>query len=132
MTPIALPITSLTALFSGLLILALTLRVVQLRRRGGVVLGDNDDRMLVKAIRGHANAVEQLPIALILMGLAELQGGPLGLLVLGALILVMGRALHGLYFAVHGTNWRFRVVGMWMTLLAQVVLIAALAITLIG
>jgi hypothetical protein len=56
-----LPIASITALFAGLLILLLTLKVVQLRRRDGVVLGDNDNRRLAKAIRGHANAVEQVP-----------------------------------------------------------------------
>jgi uncharacterized membrane protein YecN with MAPEG domain len=53
-------VTSITAIFAGLLVLLLTIRVVQLRRREGVVLGDGDNRALAKAIRGHANAVEQL------------------------------------------------------------------------
>ncbi|WP_400086590.1 MAPEG family protein [Yoonia sp. R78084] len=127
-----LPITSVTAILAGLLILLLTIKVIQLRRRGGVVLGDNDDRILAKAIRGHANAVEQLPIALILMGLAEAQGASQALLVLAAMALVVGRALHGIYFAVHGTHWRFRFIGMWLTLAAQIGLILILALTLLG
>lgn len=131
MTSSIVPITSLTAIFAGLLILALTVRVVQFRRRGGVVLGDNDNRVLAKAIRGQANAVEQLPIALIMMGLAELQGA--STLVLGfiALILVIGRSLHATYFAIHGTTWRLRFWGMWLTLLAQAALVLTLIFTFI-
>lgn len=129
---ISLPVTSSTALFAGIMILLLTVKVIQLRRRGGVVLGDNDDRTLAKAIRGHANAVEQLPIALILMGLAEAQGASQALLIAAACMLVLGRAMHGIYFAIHGTHWRFRFFGMWLTLAAQIGLILILALTLLG
>ncbi|MEM8536675.1 MAG: MAPEG family protein [Pseudomonadota bacterium] len=125
-----LPITSLTAVYAAVLIIALTIKVVQLRRRGGVVLGDNDDRVLTKAIRGHANATEQLPISLILMGLAELQGGPVALLLIGALTLVTGRTMHAIYFAIHGTSWRLRFFGMWLTLTGQVALLLALLIAI--
>ncbi|MGJ8621580.1 MAG: MAPEG family protein [Yoonia sp.] len=128
---IALPITSFTALFAGVLILLLTLRVIQLRRRNGVVLGDNGDRALAKAIRGHANAVEQLPIALILMGLAELQGAPAGPLMPCAMALVVGRCLHGAYFAFHGAHWRLRFFGMWLTIIAQAGLLVSVAISLL-
>lgn len=126
-----LPITSLTATFAGLLILALTIRVVILRRRAGVVLGDNGDRALAKAIRGHANAIEQLPIALILLGLAEIQGGATPLLWLAMATLVIGRSLHAAYFALHGTHWRLRFFGMWLTVIAQILLIAAVIATLL-
>lgn len=129
---ISLPISSIAALCGGILILLLTIKVVQLSRRGGVVLGDNNDRIMEKAIRGHANAVEQLPIALILMGLAELQGGNTVLLTVCAIILITGRVLHGAYFAFHGLHWRFRVFGMMLTLIAQIGLIAELAIALIA
>jgi len=127
-----LPITSLTAIYAALLIIALTIKVVQLRRRGGVVLGDNDDRVLTKAIRGHANATEQLPISLILMGLAELQGGPIALILLGAFLLIAGRTMHAVYFAIHGTHWRLRVLGMWFTFFAQGALILALLVALVS
>ena len=107
------------------------MKVIQIRRRDGVVLGDNDDRTLTKAIRGHANAVEQLPIALILMGLAEAQGGSTVLLALCAVALIIGRTSHGIYFARTGTHWRLRMIGMGLTMLAQIGLISALAITLL-
>jgi uncharacterized membrane protein YecN with MAPEG domain len=61
MPDIALPVTSLTAIFAGALLLLLTVQVVRLRRRGGVVLGDNNDRALAKAIRGHGNAAGRRP-----------------------------------------------------------------------
>lgn len=125
----ALPVTSLTAIFAGLLILLLTIRVVQLRIRNGVVLGDNDNRALAKAIRGHANAVEQLPIALILMGLSEAQVGNATALWICAGILIIGRIMHGTYFAIHGTPWMLRRIGMSLTLIAQIGLIATLALT---
>jgi len=128
---ISLPITSFTALFAGVLILSLTMKVVQLRRRGGVVLGDINDRALAKAIRGHANAVEQLPIALILMGLAEVQAGSTALLIPAAISLVVGRSLHATYFAIHGTHWRLRFYGMWLTVAAQGGLLVILALTVL-
>ena len=124
--PIALPITSLTALYAAVLFLVLTFNVIRLRRKGGVVMGDNDDRVLAKAIRAHGNATEQLPIALIVMALAELQGAPAALLIGAALVLVAGRSLHALYFARHGTHWKARVWGMWLTVTAQLLLIIAL------
>ena len=128
---ISVPITSVTALLGGIIILLLTIKVIQLRRQGGVVLGDNDDRALTKAIRGHANAVAQLPIALIIMGLAELQGGNSGLLGLGAAALIIGRLLHGIYFAHDGTHWRLRFFGMMLTLTAQILLLIALLLVVI-
>jgi len=127
----SLPITSITALFAGVLILLLTLKVVQLRRRDGVVLGDNDNRTLAKAIRGHANAVEQLPIALILMGLSEAQGAALPLLVGAAVLLIVGRVMHAVYFAIHGTHWRLRAYGMLLTMIAQGALLVILFLALV-
>ena len=125
----SLPITSLTALAAALIILILTARVIVLRRRDGVVLGDNGDKVLTKAIRGQANAAEQLPIALILLALAELQGAAPVLLIPLALTLITGRVMHAVYFAVDGTNWRLRFWGMLLTLLAQGGLILALLLT---
>ena len=126
-----LPITSTTAVFAGVLILLLTIKVIRLRRGGGVVLGDNDDRVLAKAIRGHGNAVEQLPIALIIMGLAEAQSGSTPLLVLSALLLVTGRVMHAVYFAIHGTHWRLRMYGMLLTMIAQGLLVLTLLLTVL-
>ncbi|MDP5361212.1 MAG: MAPEG family protein [Paracoccaceae bacterium] len=128
---IDLPVTSLAAIANGLLLLLLTYRVILFRRRGGVVMGDNDDRALAKAIRGQANAAEQIPIALILMGLAEMQGGNALALTVLALLLTLGRLMHGVYFAIHGTPWRLRFYGMLATLAAQAGLLLVLLVTVL-
>lgn len=126
---LSLPLTSLAALACGLLLLALTIRVVILRRRGGVVLGDGDDRALAKAIRGQANAAEQMPMALILAGLIELQAGPSIMLGVTLALFLVGRLLHGAYFAFHGLTWRLRFFGMWATVIGQALLLVLLALT---
>lgn len=128
---ISLPITSISALFSGAIILLLTLRVSRIRRQEGIGIGDRNHRPLTKAIRGHANATEQLPIALILMALAELQGAATLPLAICAVLLIMGRTLHGAYFAYDGLHWQLRLVGMTLTLVAQAALFATLLLALI-
>lgn len=126
MTDISLPITSIVALLNGGILLALTINVIVLRRRDGVVLGDNDDRVLTKAIRGQANAAEQIPLALLIFALAELQGANAVILMALACVFTLGRAMHALYFAWHGLTWRFRFYGMFLTLLAQFCLLLVL------
>jgi uncharacterized membrane protein YecN with MAPEG domain len=123
LTELSLPITSLAAVINGIILLVLTYRVILLRRRDGVVLGDNGDRVLTKAIRGQANAAEQIPIAIVILALAELQGGHSAVLITLAFALTIGRASHAIYFGVHGTHWRLRVYGMLLTLIAQTGLI---------
>ena len=64
----------ITGLYAGLytlLLLGLGLNVVRMRRRHKVGLLDNGNIALRKAIRIHGNAVENLPMVLILMGVAE-------------------------------------------------------------
>lgn len=119
MTTVLLPITSYTAMVCATLLLVATMRVVRLRRRDGVVLGDNGDRILTKAIRGQANASEQIPLGLIMIGLIEFQCGSIGVLWFFAAIFAIGRILHAVYFGIHGTPWQLRFYGMIMTMLAQ-------------
>ena len=125
-----LPVTALTALALATLLLALTIHVIAGRRAGGIVHGDAGDAAFAKRIRGHANAAEQVPIALIVLGLAEYRAAPLWLLVPLAVLLVAGRLAHAAYFARPGLTFRLRVFGMLATLVAQAGLILALAVTL--
>ena len=129
---IDLTLTSLAAALNAAIFAALTIKVIRMRRRDGVVLGDNGDRALTKAIRGQANAAEQMPIALILSLLVEAQGGPTGPLASALACFTLGRAMHALYFGRHGFHWRFRFYGMFLTLAGQVTLVALLLWTLFG
>ncbi len=126
-----LAITSLAAVANGAVLLWLTATVIAHRRRDGVVLGDNGDRVLAKKIRGQANAAEQMPIALILMALIEVQGGGGWILGMLAALFTIGRVLHGCYFALPGLGWRLQFWGMVATLAAQAGLLIALGVTVL-
>ena len=87
----------ITALYAGLLaIIAVVLgfRVGRLRLRTGISLYDGGDKALAVAVRQHANFIENVPLALLLMMLAELNVTRAPLLHgLGA-TLVVARILH--------------------------------------
>ena len=65
------PITAVYAGLSGLLLLILAVRVVQVRKRSKIGIGDGSNHELVRSIRVHGNAVEYLPMLLILLALCE-------------------------------------------------------------
>jgi uncharacterized membrane protein YecN with MAPEG domain len=105
--------------------------VVFERRSKRIVHGDNADKVTQKRIRAHANASEQIPISLILIGANEyLMGGAILIWVMAAM-LIIGRVLHAYYFAVNGSHHNLRVVGMSLTLLSQIIAVIALFAQLI-
>ena len=81
------PLTGLYAALCALIVLALALRVIVLRWSTKTGIGDGGARRLAKAIRVHGNAIEYVPLALILMLIVELGGGS------GAFINACGIAL---------------------------------------
>lgn len=86
-----------TAFYAGILGLfyvALSFRVILLRRKFQVGIGHGKERELHRAIRVHGNFSEYVPIALFLLLLLELNGGQMWILhVLGSM-LFLGRILH--------------------------------------
>jgi uncharacterized protein len=66
--------TALCAAILGLLGAALTLNVIVNRVRTKVDIGDGGIARLTQAIRAQGNFVEQAPLALIVIGLAEAAG----------------------------------------------------------
>ncbi len=61
-----IPVTGFAAAVCGLLLLFLAMRVSQLRLRHQVALGDGGIAELARAIRAHANTMEQVPIFLLM------------------------------------------------------------------
>ena len=122
-------ITAFYAGAMGFLYLALSLRVVQLRRRG-IPFGDGGDPGMLRVIRGHANFGEYLPLILVMMLVLEL--GRTSLYVLHALgiVLVAGRVLHGYAFSVSVRSRRGRLWGATLTF--AVLLVAAVLCLLQG
>ena len=77
-----------------LLLLALAMRVVGHRRSQQIGLGDGGDRTLERKVRVHANFVENVPIALLMLGLLELSALDARLLWAFGGALLFGRLLH--------------------------------------
>ena len=88
---------SITGLYAGLLtvlFIGLSINIIRLRYQFKTGIGDGGNEMLAKAIRVHGNFSEYIPLALLLLGIYEMNGAsPMWLHVLGA-ILFIGRILH--------------------------------------
>ncbi len=122
-----LEITAIYAALLGLLFLLLSVLVTKHRLRAQVSLGDGGDARLGQAIRAQANFAEYVPIALILIALAEVAGASDILMNSLGGGLLLGRLLHAWGMnqprAIHLT----RKIGMMLTwlpiLLASVFLL---------
>lgn len=91
-----LPITSLFAAILTLLYITLAVRIIRLRWTEQVGIGTGQSMPLKAAVRVHGNFSEYVPLALILLGLIELQGGsPVLLYGLGGLLFV-ARVFHAI------------------------------------
>lgn len=108
-------ITPVYAALLGLLFIALSVRVIRLRRSRKVAVGAQGDEAIERAMRVHANFAEYAPLALLLIAMLELKGAAgvwihiLGLMLLG------GRALHAYGMSRPNEDFRFRVAGMSLT-----------------
>jgi hypothetical protein len=87
---LAMPsVSALYAAILGLLAAVLTVRVILNRVRTGIQVADGGNAALGQAIRAHANFAEQVPLALLLIVLAEAAGTPAGIVhALGAALLL--------------------------------------------
>ena len=89
-----MPITALYAALLTPLLLFLTFRVIGQRRGQRVEIGDGGDKELLRRMRVHANFVETVPFALVLLALAESLKSPSLLLHAAGLALLVGRTIH--------------------------------------
>lgn len=87
-------ITAFYAAILGLLIVVLGCNVTLHRFKYRVMLGDGDIPLLRRIVRMHGNTVENIPIALLLMGLYELDGGWRPLLHAAGIALIVGRLMY--------------------------------------
>ena len=113
-------IVALYVALNILILIWLTFRVIAVRRKDLVSLGDNENTRLRRRIRAHGNFIEYAPLALIgLFALAQFEVSHIGLHIIG-LLFVIGRILHP--FGLEGKNavGKGRLIGMLMTLLALI------------
>jgi uncharacterized membrane protein YecN with MAPEG domain len=89
-----LPITSLVAALGGIGLVGLSVSVSLRRMKAGTHIGVGDDPALLRRIRAQGNFIEYVPLALILIGLAENAQESAGLVWTIAGLLIAGRLLH--------------------------------------
>ena len=117
------------ALWAGLsliLLLALSVRVVRLRRRHHVALGHGEIADLHHAVRAFANAAEYLPAGLGALTILALVGAPPLLVHLVGAMLFGGRLAHAIGLSRSGGASLARAGGMVATWLAFIVAAVAL------
>lgn len=123
MTP---AITALYAIVFAVLMIVLSTHVTMLRASLGVSINDGGNKELALRMRRHGNFVENVPMIVLLMLLAELLGrGALWLHAAG-LLLLLGRVMHAVGLQHDNAKTLLRILGGMLTKLAA--LVAAVAI----
>ena len=98
----------------------------RLRGKHKVSIGDGGVKHLIRIIRGHANAIENMPMFFIMLLVAALLGMPVvAAHVLGA-VFTIGRGLHAWHFIQEDAPGWQRGGGFGLSFLAQVVLLIGL------
>lgn len=107
-------ISAFYAALSGLLIVKLAIDVIKIRRAKKISIGDGEDKQLQLATRTHANAIEYIPITLLLLFALEFNGASKLLIHALGIAFVTGRVLHAL--GLPNDDMPKRVLGMQITL----------------
>ena len=113
-------ITAVYAALYALIIVWLSLRVIKHRYTYRVSVGDGGVEDLKIAMGAQSNAVEYLPIALLLMFVLEVNGAGAWLINVFGVTLLIGRVFH--IKGMIAKRLKFRVVGMHITIYALVAL----------
>ena len=108
-------ITGLYAALCALLIIILAVRVVAYRRSAKIGLGDGENPELRKRIRAHGNAIEYVPLGLLLLLILELNMTAPILLHAFGILLVLGRIFHAWGVSQHSGLTTGRMLGVLIT-----------------
>lgn len=114
---------ALYAALNGLIVLVLAGLVVRARMRGKVLIGDGGDASLIRAQRAHGNAIEYIPLVLILLlTLASMNASMLLIHAVGGL-LTFGRILHAIGLSRNAGESIGRAAGIVLTWLSLIIAI---------
>lgn len=113
-------VSALYVVTGALFLIGLSLQGVRLRRQYRVAHGDGGFYELQVAIRIHGNAVETIPITLLLLVMLEMNGAEIWMLHLLAVFFFLGRFLHCYGMRTSTLLWRKN--GMIITLLSMLVM----------
>lgn len=99
---------------SAFLIVWLSLNVIKVRTAKRIILGDGNDEELVPAIAAQLNAIEYIPIALLLLFSLEYNDANLIIVHALGIALIIGRIVHAK--GLLSGNLDARVLGMKITI----------------
>lgn len=102
---------------NGLIAVWLAANVGRVRTRERVSIGDGANPAVVRAMRGHANFVEFVPLCLIQLVIIAALGTPVFVLHLLGAALTIGRVLHGWHFVRSDAPGWQRSLGAFLTVL---------------
>ncbi len=114
-----------------LLLLVLSALVVRQRQKHKILLGDEGVPQVAQAVRAFGNATEYVPAGLIGLVVLDLAGAAALLVHIAGAILFAGRVTHAVGLSTSGGASIARSIGMTLTWLAYVFLIAATLFTAI-
>jgi len=114
----------ITPIYAGILALFyvfLSARVIGLRRRLWISVGDKGNQQLLRRQRVHGNFAEYAPMCLILMIGLELMLAPVWLVHGLGVMLLVGRVLHAYGIGREPESLTLRTIGMVLTFAALVI-----------
>ena len=109
-------VTLIFAAIFGFMHVVFTLRVGNYRFKSKISLGDGGDRELLTRVRAQGNFIENVPIALLLILLNDLDGAEDSTLMLMGSILLISRLTHYLTIVTVKLPWILRPLSMLGTL----------------
>lgn len=116
-------VSALYAVLCALLLIKFSFDVVRLRRQYRVAYGDGGFSELQSAIRIHGNAVEYIPMTVLLMLFAEMNGAATWLIHVFGILLLAGRLMH--YYGYHHRLIFWRRWGISATWVSMLLMAAA-------
>lgn len=113
-----------TALYGGILtfiLLWLSFGAGAMRGKAKISIGDGGNVELLEKIRRHGNAIEYVPMAIILIGVLEANGANAILLHVLGVVLIISRIAHPLGLKADNMGHPLRAIGSGGTALVMVV-----------
>jgi len=121
MTQQAAAAVGLYAALNVLILMWLVLATSRLRQRYKVLIGDGGVPHMIRIMRGHANAVENMPMMMVLLLAAAALGTPVYVIHALGLCFTIGRAVHASHFiAEKGAGWQ-RFAGFGLSFAAMMI-----------
>jgi hypothetical protein len=118
-------IIEITPLYLGLFLIMMlwfSFRIIKLRRKLRIGLGDGGNAEMLRAIRVHGNFIEQVPMTLLGLVLMELQGMHFIILHILGITLLIARLLHAKGITESSGVSKGRFIGSLITFGIQIIL----------